>query len=65
MEKYNLGDRLLSLVKNYLTESGLKINRGTLVDATVINPLASTKNKKRSLTWTCIKQEREIRGVLE
>lgn len=35
MEKHNLGDQLLSLVNAYLAESGLKINRGTLIGAAI------------------------------
>ncbi len=47
MEKYNLGDELFRLVNVYLAESGLKVNRGTIVDATIINAPTSTKNKDK------------------
>ncbi|MBK8970445.1 MAG: transposase [Hahellaceae bacterium] len=33
MEKHNLGDELFRLVNVYLAESGLKVSRGTIVDA--------------------------------
>lgn len=48
MEKHNLGDRLFKLVNTYLAENGLKVNRGTIVDATIINAPTSTKNKEKS-----------------
>lgn len=48
MEPYNLGDELFRLVNVYLAENGMKINRGTIVDATIINAPSSTKNKEKS-----------------
>lgn len=47
MEKHNLGDHLFHLVNQYLKENGLKVSRGTIVDATIINAPSSTKNKKK------------------
>jgi IS5 family transposase len=47
MESHNLGDRLFNLVNQYLKENGLKVNRGTIVDASIINAPSSTKNKKK------------------
>lgn len=47
MENHNLGDRLFYLVNQYLQENGLKVNRGTIVDASIINAPSSTKNKKK------------------
>jgi len=48
MEKNNLGDELFRLVSVYLEENGMKLNRGTIVDATIINAPSSTKNKEKS-----------------
>jgi len=52
MEKHNLGDQLLSLVNAYLAESGLKVNRGTLIGVTirviVIGPFISYLYLKKS-----------------
>ena len=45
MEKNNLGDELFRLVNVYLEENGMKVSRGTIVDATIINAATSTKNK--------------------
>ena len=47
MERHNLGGELFQLVNVYLEENGLKVNRGTIVDATIIDAPRSTKNKKR------------------
>ena len=47
MERHNLGDRLFYMVNQYLKENGLKVSRGTIVDASIINAPSSTKNKKK------------------
>ena len=47
MERHNLGDRLFGLVNEYLSENGLKVNRGTIVDASIIDAPSSTKNRKK------------------
>ncbi len=47
MERHNLGDRLFGLVNVYLAENGLKVNRGTIVDASIIDAPSSTKNRKK------------------
>ena len=47
MERNNLGDELFLLVNIYLSENGIAINRGTIVDATIINAPSSTKNKTK------------------
>ncbi len=48
MERNNLGDALFHKVNDYLSENGMKIARGTIVDATIINAPSSTKNKDKS-----------------
>ena len=47
LERHNLGARLFVLIGDYLDENGLKVNRGTIVDATIINAPTSTKNKDK------------------
>ena len=47
MERYNLGDELFRIVNVYLEENGMKVSRGTIVDATIINAPSSTKNKDK------------------
>lgn len=48
MERYNLGDEIFRMVNVYLAENGLKVNRGTIVDATIIDAPSSTKNKEKA-----------------
>jgi IS5 family transposase len=48
MERNNLGDELFRLVNVYLAENGMAINRGTIVDATIISAPTSTKNKSKA-----------------
>jgi len=35
------------LVNQYIQKNGLKVNRGTIVDTSIINAPSSTKNKKK------------------
>ena len=48
MERHQLGDKLFQRVNEYLAENGLVVNRGTIVDASIINAPTSTKNKGKS-----------------
>ncbi len=45
LERHNLGDQLFALIAEYLQENGLKVSTGTIVDATIISALSSTKNR--------------------
>jgi len=47
LEAHDLGSRLFELIGEFLDENGLKVNRGTIVDATIINAPSSTKNKDK------------------
>jgi IS5 family transposase len=47
LEAHDLGERLFVLIQDYLQENGLKINRGTIVDATIIDAPSSTKNQAK------------------
>ena len=47
MEAHDLGAQLFAHVAKYLAENGLKISRGTIVDATIISAPSSTKNKTK------------------
>jgi IS5 family transposase len=47
MEQHNLGDQLFHLVNQFLQENGLKVSRGTIVDASIIHAPGSTKNKQK------------------
>jgi transposase, IS5 family len=44
LERHGLGRRLFEAVAEYLAAQGLKVSRGTIVDATIINAPSSTKN---------------------
>jgi IS5 family transposase len=45
LERNNLGAKLFEDVGRYLQTKGMKVNSGTMVDATIINAPSSTKNK--------------------
>lgn len=47
LERHDLGEKLFHLVNEYLQENGMKVSRGTIVDASIINAPSSTKNKKK------------------
>jgi transposase, IS5 family len=46
LERHKLGKELLRAVNAHLEGQGIKLSRGTIVDATIINAPSSTKNKK-------------------
>jgi IS5 family transposase len=48
LEAKNMGAELLRLVNMYLDENGLKVSRGTIVDASIINAPSSTKNREKA-----------------
>ena len=45
LERHKLGKTLLTAVNEHLHRSGIKIAKGTIVDATIIGAPSSTKNK--------------------
>lgn len=47
LEKHHLGKKLFEAVHRHLEAQGLKVARGTIVDATIISAPSSTKNKDR------------------
>jgi transposase, IS5 family len=48
LEAHQLGEQLFALIRTYLTEQGLQISRGTIVDATIISAPSSTKNRTKA-----------------
>ena len=48
LEKHELTKKIFERTKNYLSEKGLLLREGTIVDATIINAPSSTKNQARS-----------------
>ena len=47
LEEQGLGKKLFEQVNEYLKEQGLAVNRGTIVDATIIHAPSSTKNRAK------------------
>lgn len=45
LERHDLGGAMLERVNEYLERRGIRINRGTIVDATIIHAPSSTKNR--------------------
>ena len=45
LEKHKLGEALLTLINKQLSEAGLSLKEGTIVDATIISAPSSTKNQ--------------------
>ena len=48
LEKHKLAERILAVVKELLSQRGLQLKTGTVVDATLIPAATSTKNKGRA-----------------
>lgn len=48
LETHGLGAELFSLAGDYLQDQGLRINTGTIVDATIISAPSSTKNRDKA-----------------
>jgi transposase, IS5 family len=44
LEKHDLGGAMLNAVNEYLESRGIRISRGTIVDATILHAPSSTKN---------------------
>lgn len=47
LEKHQLTERLLTQINAHLSERGLFVGKGTIVDATIIDAPSSTKNAKK------------------
>jgi len=45
LEKHALTKQIFTDINEYLVEQGVRISKGTIVDATIINAASSTKNK--------------------
>lgn len=48
LEKYHLTKKIFGMTKEHLTDKGLFLREGTIVDATIINASPSTKNESRT-----------------
>lgn len=47
LEAHQLGEQLFARISTYLAAHGLKVSRGTIVDATIIAAPSSTKNRTK------------------
>jgi len=47
LEAHDIGKQLFVRIGEYLAKQGLKVSRGTVVDATIINAPSSTKNRQK------------------
>jgi transposase, IS5 family len=47
LETHQLGQQLFARIGEYLTKQGLRVSRGTIVDATIISAPSSTKNRTK------------------
>ena len=47
LEAHQLGQQLFARIRTYLAAHGLKVNRGTIVDATIISAPSSTTNRTK------------------
>ena len=47
LEAHDIGKQLFVRIGEYLAKQGLKVSRGTIVDATIINAPSSTKNRQK------------------
>jgi len=48
LERHKLTEKIFEKTRHYLSDKGLLLREGTIVDATIINAPASTKNRERS-----------------
>ena len=48
LEEHHLGDKMFAAVNAHLKDSGMKLSRGTIVDATIISAPSSTKNQDKA-----------------
>ncbi len=48
LEEHNLTEKVFAKIRRYLSDKGLLLREGTIVDATIINAPSSTKNRDRS-----------------
>jgi IS5 family transposase len=48
LEKNKLGEQIFGTINKYLRNRGIKVNQGTIVDATIIEAPTSTKNREQA-----------------
>ena len=63
LERHGLGPVLLAEVNAHPAENGLKIGRGTIVDATIIAAPSSTKNASGKRDPKCTRPSKATSGI--
>ena len=65
LERHDLGARLFVSMGKYQDENALKVNRGTIADATIINARRARRTTKTScVIRRCVRRARVINGIL-
>ena len=63
LEAHELGRRLFEEVHRHLESSGIKVAKGTIVDATIITRRPRPRTPTRRAIRTCIRPRRAISGT--
>jgi IS5 family transposase len=63
LEQHDLGRRMFEEVHRHLEANGIKVAKGTIVDATIINAPSTTRTPTRRATPTCTRPRRAISGT--
>jgi len=63
LEAHQLGQQLFARIGDYLAAHGLKVNHGTIVNATIISAPSSTKNRTTERDPRCSRRRRANSGA--
>ena len=63
LEEHKLGERIFEEVGRVLLKRGLRLSKGTIVDATIIAAPSSTRTPRASAIRRCIKPRRATSGT--
>ena len=65
LERNQLGRKVFDSINEWLSEAGVITTQGTLVDATIIDALTSTKNKKKQRDPEIHSTRKATNGILK
>ncbi len=63
LEKHKLGEQMIEAVKAHLSERGMTMRQGKIVDATLIAVPTSTKNKEGNGILRCTRPKSATSGT--
>ena len=63
LEKHEIGRQLCEQVHAHLEKQGIKVSKGTIVDATIISARVRRRTPPASVIPTCTRRRRVISGV--